>query len=65
MIRLSAFADEISPDPSEQLDCLAANGVGHVEFRSIFGTNVMDLSDSQHEAFRALLQTRGFGLSAG
>ena len=28
MIRLSAFADEISPDPTEQLDCLAANGVG-------------------------------------
>ncbi len=64
MIRLSAFADEISADPVEQLDCLEANGVRHVEFRSIHGTNVLDLSRDQHEAFRDLLRSRGFGLSA-
>ncbi len=64
MIHLSAFADEVSADPAEQLDCLRDNGVRHVEFRSIFGTNVMDLSDSQHADFRGLLRSRGFGLSA-
>jgi sugar phosphate isomerase/epimerase len=64
MIRLSAFADEISPDPVEQLDCLEANGVHFVEFRSIHGTNVLDLSREQHESFRDLLRSRGFGLSA-
>jgi sugar phosphate isomerase/epimerase len=64
MIRLSAFADEISADPVEQLDCLEAHGVRFVEFRSIRGTNVLDLGREQHEAFRDLLRSRGFGLSA-
>lgn len=64
MIHLSAFADEISADPVEQLDCLEANAIRHVEFRSIFGTNVLDLSMDQHSEFRDLLRARGFGLSA-
>ena len=64
MIRLSAFADEISPDPVEQLDVLGRHGIRHVEFRSIHGTNVLDLCDAQHEEFRDLLRDRGFGLSA-
>ena len=64
MIRLSAFADEISQDPVEQLDVLGRHGIRHIEFRSIHGTNVLDLSDAQHEEFRDLLRSRGFGLSA-
>ena len=49
MIHLSAFADEISPEPIEQLDVLTEHNIRHVEFRSIFGTNVLDLSDAQHD----------------
>jgi sugar phosphate isomerase/epimerase len=64
MIRLSAFADEISQDPLEQIDVLESHGIRHIEFRAIHGTNVLDLSDEQHEAFAALLRSRGFGLSA-
>lgn len=64
MVTLSAFADEISPNPIEQLDCLESVGVRHIEFRSIHGTNVLDLSDEQHAEFRALLDARGIGLSA-
>jgi sugar phosphate isomerase/epimerase len=64
MIRLSAFADEISQDPHEQVDVLSRHGIRHIEFRAIHGTNVLDLSDAQHEEFRALLSSRGFGLSA-
>ena len=64
MIRISAFADEISQDPIEQVDVLAGHGIRHIEFRSIHGTNVLDLSESQHQDFRHLLQDRGFGLSA-
>jgi sugar phosphate isomerase/epimerase len=64
MIRLSAFADEISADPVEQLDCLDQNGIRHIEFRAIHGTNVLDLAPPQHDEFRALLRSRGFGLSA-
>jgi sugar phosphate isomerase/epimerase len=64
MIRLSAFADEISQDPQEQIDVLARHGIGHIEFRAIHGTNVLDLSDAQHEDFRDRLGRAGFGLSA-
>ncbi len=64
MIRLSAFADEISQNPLEQIDVLISHGIRHIEFRAIHGTNVLDLDDEQHEAFRGLLRARGFGLSA-
>jgi sugar phosphate isomerase/epimerase len=64
MIYLSAFADEISADPAEQLDTLLIHNIRFVEFRSIFGTNVLDLTSEQHEQFRAMLQERGMGLSA-
>jgi sugar phosphate isomerase/epimerase len=64
MIRLSAFADEISQDPQQQVDILAQHGIFHIEFRAIHGTNVLDLSDAQHECFRTLLKSRNFGLSA-
>jgi 3-dehydroshikimate dehydratase len=64
MIRISAFADEISQDPHEQLDVLSQHGIKFIEFRAIHGTNVLDLSDAQHAEFRELLVSRGFGLSA-
>ncbi len=64
MIRLSAFADEISQDPLKQIDVLTRHGIRHIEFRAIHGTNVLDLDDEQHEAYRGLLRARGFGLSA-
>src|SRR5438874_840919 len=64
MILLSAFADEISQDPLEQLAVLSRHGIKHLEFRAIHGTNVLDLSDDQLEEFRILLRSHGFGLSA-
>ena len=47
MFTLSAFADEISPDPQEQIDVLTPCGVKHIELRSILKTNVLDLTDLQ------------------
>jgi sugar phosphate isomerase/epimerase len=64
MIRLSAFADEISEDPVEQINVLSEYGIRHIEFRAIHGINVLDLSETQHQEFRNLLRARGFGLSA-
>jgi sugar phosphate isomerase/epimerase len=64
MIRISAFADEIDPGPERQLEVLAQNGIRHIEFRSIFGTNVLDLTDAQHELFRQMLREAGVTLSA-
>lgn len=64
MFTLSAFADEISPDPQQQIDVLAACGVRFIELRSIHQTNVLALSDEQVRDFKALLDRHGFGLSA-
>jgi 3-dehydroshikimate dehydratase len=64
MFTLSAFADEISPNPQVQIDVLKSCGVHHIEFRSILQTNVMDLSDLQIAEFKSLLDQHGFRLSA-
>ena len=64
MFTLSAFADEIDPDPQKQIDVLSSCGVRHIEFRSIHGTNVLALSDSQIHDFKAMLDNNGFKLSA-
>src|SRR6516225_4772960 len=64
MFTLSAFADEISPDPLLQIDTLKSCGVHHIEFRSILGANVLNLTDLQIQEFKALLDRNGFKLSA-
>ncbi|CAN5915578.1 sugar phosphate isomerase/epimerase [soil metagenome] len=64
MIKISAFADEISADPAEQIEVLLQHNIRHIEFRSIHGTNVLDLTQEQHEAFRNMLKERGLALSA-
>jgi sugar phosphate isomerase/epimerase len=64
MFTLSAFADEISPDPQEQVDVLTRCGVRHIELRSILKTNVLDLTDLQVREFKSLLDRAGLRLSA-
>src|SRR5579864_8185228 len=64
MFTLSAFADEISPDPQQQIDVLKQCGVRHIELRSILQTNVLDLTDAQVNDLKALLDKNGFKLSA-
>jgi sugar phosphate isomerase/epimerase len=64
MFTLSAFADEIDPDPQKQIDVLKQCGIRHIEFRSILKTNVLDLTDQQISEFKALLDKHGFKLSA-
>ena len=64
MFIISAFADEISPDPREQIEVLRACGVRHIEFRSIYTTNVLALDDAQIAEFKSLLDRDGFKLSA-
>lgn len=64
MFTLSAFADEISPEPLEQIAVLKSCGVRHIEFRSILKTNVLKLTDLQVNEFKTLLDQHGFRLSA-
>jgi sugar phosphate isomerase/epimerase len=64
MFRISAFADEISPDPVEQVDVLGSSGVKHIELRSVFKTNVLDLTDLQVSELKSLFKQGGITLSA-
>jgi sugar phosphate isomerase/epimerase len=64
MFTLSAFADEIGPDPQQQIEVLKSCGVRHIELRSIHGTNVLDLTDLQAQEMKSLLDKHGFCLSA-
>src|SRR5437763_8314652 len=64
MFALSAFADEIDPDPQKQIDILKQCGIRHIELRSIHKTNVLDLTDLQVSELKSLLDRRGFRLSA-
>lgn len=64
MFILSSFADEISPDPKEQIAVLKSCGVKHIEFRSIYKTNVLALTDAQIKEFKKLIDGEGIGLSA-
>ena len=61
---LSGFADEISSDPAEQLEVLAAESIGFLEFRSAWSANVADLTDAQVTAFRSAIDAAGVQVSA-
>src|ERR1051326_9506571 len=64
MFHLSAFADEISPNPEEQVDMLRPCSIRHLELRSVDKTNVLDLTDVQVRELKALLDRNGITLSA-
>jgi sugar phosphate isomerase/epimerase len=61
---LSGFGDEIDPDPAVQVAVLQALGARHIEVRSAWGTNIVDLTDEQLARLRALLVERDMGVSA-
>ena len=64
MIRLSAFADEISDDLDEQIAVLLAEGIQLLDLRSVAGVNVLDLTDEQVEQIRSRLVAGGIGVAA-
>lgn len=61
---LSGFADEISADPHEQLETLAAESITHLELRSAWSVNVADLTDAQLARFGRALDGAGVRVSA-
>jgi len=64
MFTLSGFADEVSEDLNEQLDCFQSLGIDHIEFRGVWGKNVLDLDDEEVKAVKAELTKRGIKVSA-
>jgi len=64
MWTLSGFGDEIDPDPRIQAAVLLALGASHIEVRSAWGVNVVDLSDGQLGELREILDGAGLKVSA-
>ncbi len=64
MPKISAFADEISQNPTEQMDCLEANGIRYIELRAAFGVNVMKFTNEQCTQLKKLYSSRGFEIAA-
>ncbi|MGI8870406.1 MAG: sugar phosphate isomerase/epimerase family protein [Mycobacteriales bacterium] len=64
MWTLSGFADEIDKDLDQQCRTLGELGIGHVEFRSAWGTNVLDLDDAQMDTAVSTLGTAGIKTSS-
>jgi sugar phosphate isomerase/epimerase len=61
---LTGFADEISPELEEQLETLAQESMGYMELRSVWNTNVLDLTDDELEWVKSASAQRGIGISS-
>ncbi len=64
MWTLTGFADEISPELDEQIATLAAEEMRYLEFRSAWGTNILDLSDDEIGRASGILADAGIGVSS-
>ncbi len=62
--QLTGFGDEIDADPAVQLAVLAALGARHIEVRSAWGVNIVDLSAEQLDALAEELARRAMRVSA-
>jgi 3-dehydroshikimate dehydratase len=64
MIRLSAFADEISPNLDEQIATLQGEGIRYLDLRGVWNINVLDLSDAQIRQVKQTLDAHDIGVAA-
>ena len=64
MIRLSAFADEISANLDEQIAVLRSENIHFIDLRGVWNTNVLDLTDQQITEIKHKLDAHGIGISA-
>jgi sugar phosphate isomerase/epimerase len=61
---LTGFADEISPELDEQLHTLAQDSISYMELRSVWNTNVLDLTDDELQSVKSAAAERGIGISS-
>ncbi|MBR5850644.1 MAG: sugar phosphate isomerase/epimerase [Alistipes sp.] len=64
MIRISAFADEISPSLDQQIEYLHHAGIHWMEIRIVDGRNVTTLTELEAQAIKARLDAAQIGVSA-
>lgn len=61
---LSGFGDEISPDPLIQIAVLQALGANHIEVRSAWDTNIVEMSEKDLARLDQILREQNMGVSA-
>jgi sugar phosphate isomerase/epimerase len=64
MWTLSGFSDEISPDFTEQCEVVTGLGLTHVEVRSAWDVNILDLSPEQLNTIKKTLSAYGLKVSS-
>jgi len=64
MWTLSGFSDEIADDLDEQCRVAAGLGLRHLEVRSAWGTNILDLDDDQLDRLEQTLARHGLQVSS-
>jgi 3-dehydroshikimate dehydratase len=62
VLKLAAFADEISPDLDEQIRVCRANAVTHFELRGVAGKNVLDFDAPLRNEIKRKLADNGMGV---
>jgi len=64
MWTLSGFADEISPDLTEQCEVASGLGLKYIEVRSAWDVNILDLSPDQLATMKKTLSAYGLKVSS-
>src|SRR5271163_3428747 len=62
MMKLAAFADEISPDVHEQIKICKENQVTHFELRGVYGKNVLDFDKALRQEIKTRLADNGMAV---
>jgi sugar phosphate isomerase/epimerase len=62
MLKLAAFADEISPELDEQISTCRENSITHFELRGVYGKNVLDFDQALRNEIKTKLSANGMGV---
>jgi len=63
MLKLAAFADEISPNIDEQIAVCKANDITHFELRGVNKVNVLDFDAALRDEIRQKTRASGIGIA--
>ncbi|MEG9298144.1 sugar phosphate isomerase/epimerase family protein [Mangrovibacillus sp. Mu-81] len=64
IVKLSGFADEISPDLNIQLDVLHTERINYLELRSVWGKNIVDIDFQEVIQVKEVLDSKGIQVSS-
>ena len=63
MLRLAGFADEVSPELSQQIAAFKKMGITHFELRGVAGKNVLDFDEALRSEIKTKLADAGLAVA--